>query len=235
MEIIKLSSRLQAIANLVPLGAKVADIGTDHGYIPVWLAQTGVAEKLAAADINKGPLEHAKQTATEYGVFDMIHFELCCGLSFCSSSEYDTVIIAGMGGELIASILEAAPWTKQGTRLILQPNSRIHILTAWLIENGYMFEHTQLVKDTGKIYQILVVRGGESTPITKESERLVHDLYFINRDPLLKEYLDHLLSRYKAAERGMLLGKKDSPDLERTQTLIRDLEHMRKEVATWQL
>lgn len=234
MESIKLSNRLQAIASFVPHGANVADIGTDHGYIPVWLAQNEIANKLVAADIHKGPLEHAMQTAQMHHVYDHIDFRLCNGLDFPGSAEYDTVIIAGMGGEMIASIIEAAPWTLQNTTLILQPNSRIQTLVVWLTEHGYTIADTKLVKEAGKFYQILVVTAGECSPIASEAKCLVYQTYFKNQDPLLPEYLDSLLSRYKAAEQGMLTGKNKHPDLERTQSLIRDLEEMKKETETWQ-
>lgn len=234
MELLKLSDRLQAIASYVPQGAKVADIGTDHGYIPVWLAQNKIAEKLTAADINKGPLQHARQTAAEHGVTDRINFKLCSGLDFPDAHEHDTVIIAGMGGELITSILAAAPWTKNGARLILQPNSKIQVLVAWLLENGYMIEDAQLVKDAGKLYQILIVCGGSADPLTTEAEHLVHVRYFEKREPLLGEYLNALLTRYRAAQNGMLAGKRDNPELQRVQALIKDLARMKEEVDAWQ-
>lgn len=234
MEAIKLSNRLRTIAAFVPQGANVADIGTDHGYIPVWLAQNGIANRIAAADINRGPLRHAEETAAQYGVTDQIHFALCSGLEFEGSAEYDTVIIAGMGGELIASILSAAPWTKQqDTTLILQPNSRIPYLVEWLLDNGYTIVDAKLVKDAGKLYQILVVKGGEAERIGRESDRLINRLYFLHRDPLLGEYLDTLLRRYRNAEKGMLSGKTEDPDLEKTRTMINDLEKMKKEVTLW--
>lgn len=235
MDNIKLSNRLQAIAAFVSPGANVADIGTDHGYIPVWLAQNRIAHKIVAADINKGPLEHAKATANDYNVTEHIHFELCDGLNFPHCGEYDTIIIAGMGGELICSILEAAPWTKNDTTLILQPNSKISDLVQWLIENGYKIKQAKLVKDAGKFYQVMVVCAGQSAMIHKESGRLIHNLYFSQQDPLLLEYIDSLLLRYKAAEKGMRMGKSPMNDLARIQLLINDLEEMKKEAKAWQL
>ena len=235
MAIIKLSNRLQTIASFVSQGSKVADIGTDHGYIPVWLAQNEIALQITAADINKGPLEHAQKTAAEYGVSDQISFRLCGGLAFPDSIENDTIIIAGMGGELIASILEAAPWTKKNTKLILQPNTKIQDLVDWLTHNGYSIQHTQLVKEAGKYYQILVVIGGETAHIPNEANRLVHDLYFERKDPLLSEYLTHLLNRYQHAEQGMLTSKKESDELTRVQALIAQLKQMKKETELWQL
>lgn len=236
MEFIKLSKRLRAIADFVPKGAKVADIGTDHGYIPVWLAQNHLADMIAAADINRGPLDHAKETAERYGVYDRIRFALCSGLEFECSNEYDTVIIAGMGGELIASILEAAPWTNQKeTTLILQPNSRIPHLVRWLTTNHYTIVDVSLVKDAGKLYQILVVKPGVSEVIDSEPRGLVNALYFEKKDPLLGEYLDVLLKRYTAAERGMLSGRAEDDALAETQNMIAALSEMKKEVEAWQL
>lgn len=235
MEYIKLSNRLRAIADYVPKGAKAADIGTDHGYIPVWLAQNGIARQIAAADINRGPLQHAKETAMQYEVFEHIRFELCSGLEFEGCSDYDAVIIAGMGGELIASILAAAPWTKQkDMTLILQPNSRIPHLVEWLNDSGYFIENCRLVQDAGKLYQILIVKPGHGQPTERESERLVNSLYFEHRDPLLGAYLDTLLKRYRNAEKGMLSGKTEEPELNKTRTMIADLERMKEEVAQWQ-
>ena len=236
MEIIKLSKRLRAIAEFVPHGSSVADIGTDHGYIPVWLAQNNISHKLAAADINRGPLEHAKETAARFGVSDRIRFALCSGLSFDGSNEYDTIIIAGMGGELIASILEAAPWAnQQDTTFILQPNSRIPHLMEWLVDHGYKLVDASLVKDAGKLYQILVIKPGRGEVIPEEASRLVNRFYFEKKDPLLREYLDVLLKRYIAAEKGMCSGKNDECVLQQTRTLISALQEMKKETEQWQL
>lgn len=236
METIKLSTRLLALASFVPEGASVADIGTDHGYIPVWLAQNARTTKIAAADINKGPLDHAKETAAQYGVTESIRFELCSGLEFEDSGNYDTVIIAGMGGELIASILQAAPKSSLvQRRFILQPNSRIPYLVEWLQENDYTVIDTKLVKDAGKLYQILIVEFGEMEPISRESARLVLHHYMDKKDPLLCEYLDSLLKRYRAMERGMLQGKDDDPALGATREMICDLTAMKEAVQQWQL
>ncbi|MBQ3255817.1 MAG: SAM-dependent methyltransferase [Oscillospiraceae bacterium] len=236
MELIKLSKRLRAIADFVPKKANVADVGTDHGYIPVWLAQNHIAERIVAADINRGPLDHAMETASRYGVSHAIRFALCSGLSFEGSDAYDTIIVAGMGGELIASILEEAPWTnREGTTLILQPNSRIPHLVYWLTDHGFKISDVSIVKDAGKLYQILVVQSGKAEPILSEPYALVNRLYFEKKDPLLGEYLDSLLKRYMAAERGMQSGKSEDSALRETQIMIAALKDMKKEVEAWQL
>ena len=110
---LQLQPRLQCLADLVPQGARLADVGTDHGYLPVWLLQRGRMESAIASDINALPLDHARATAAEYGVTACIDFRLCPGLAKIGSEECDTVAIAGMGGETIIGILEAAPWTRE--------------------------------------------------------------------------------------------------------------------------
>ena len=124
MRPIELTPRLQAVAGLVPRGARLADVGTDHAYLPASLLQQGVIDTAVAADLRPGPLDRARATAERYGLTEQISFRLCDGLSGILPEEADTVVIAGMGGETIAAILSAAPWVREeGKRLILQPMS----------------------------------------------------------------------------------------------------------------
>ena len=130
---LQLQPRLQCIASLVPKGARLADIGTDHGYLPVYLLQEGTIGHAIASDINALPLAHARATAAEYGVTEKLDFRLCPGLAKLRPEECDTVAIAGMGGETILGILEAAPWTRDGAHtLILQPQTKADLLRRWL-------------------------------------------------------------------------------------------------------
>lgn len=156
---LQLAPRLQLLADLVPQGARLADIGTDHGYLPVWLLQQGRISSAIAADIGAGPLEHARRTAREYDVYGLA-FRLCDGLSAIAPDEADTLVIAGMGGETIIHILESAPWTR-GCTLLLQPQTKIELLRAWLREHGYAADAERLVEDKGKLYLVLSVRGAE--------------------------------------------------------------------------
>lgn len=233
MEQIKLSPRLKAIAEQIPMGSSVADIGTDHGYIPVWLAQSGGYGAIAATDIRSGPLENAKKAAAAYDVGNKISFSLCCGLNFPKSDRYQTVVIAGMGGEQITSILQDAAWTKNGTLLILQPNSKIDSLNEWLTCNGYRIRKVKLVKDSGRIYQILVVSGG-SEPSYTHAQQLIHPLYLEQRDPLLPEYLDGLIKKYTAAVNGMRQSRHDTFSLMETEDILTSLINMREEADRWQ-
>ena len=132
-----LSSRLAAVAALVPSGARLADIGTDHACLPVSLLLEGRIDHAIAADVRKGPLDHARRTAEEYGVENQLDFRLCDGLAGIRADECDTITIAGMGGETIAGILSRAEWTREGKRLILQPQSTQEVLRDFLSRNGW--------------------------------------------------------------------------------------------------
>ena len=119
----------------------------------------------------------------------------------------------------------SAPWTAQKpTTLILQPNSRIPHLMQWLVDHGFALVNCALVKDAGKLYQILIAQPGVGEQIDSEAHRLVNRIYFENRDPLLGEYLDSLLKRYTAAEKGMCTGKSDEEILANTRKLIAALQ-----------
>lgn len=163
---LELSPRLGAVAALVPAGAKLADIGTDHGYLPVSLILDGTIHGAVAADIRPGPLDHARRTAAEYHLTDRLDFRLCDGLVGISAEECDTITIAGMGGETIVGILAAAPWTKQGHCLILQPQSTQDVLRTYLAENGYRICSERVVREGDRWYPVLVVEGGEMEPLS---------------------------------------------------------------------
>ena len=129
MDHICLSPRLQMVADFVPPCACAADIGTDHGYLPIWLLQNGVIRSAIAADIHAGPLANARQSAAAYDLEERFRFVLADGLRFPDTQAADVVTIAGMGGETICAILAAAPWLRQGKQLVLQPQSKVPELT----------------------------------------------------------------------------------------------------------
>ena len=112
MSKLELSPRLAAIAAQVPQGARLADIGTDHAYLPTALLLAGRIERAVASDVREGPLQRGRETARHYGQEENITFRCCDGLEGLTPDQADTVVIAGMGGELIARILSQAPWTR---------------------------------------------------------------------------------------------------------------------------
>lgn len=135
---INLTPRLLAVASLVKGGGIVADIGTDHGYLPVYLIESGKIKGAIAADIGKMPLENARKAVKEYGMSDKIELRLSDGLKAFNSTEVDEIIFAGMGGTLIADKLCETPWIKnQKLHLVFQPQSRAEDLRRFLYSNGF--------------------------------------------------------------------------------------------------
>ncbi|MCL2663938.1 MAG: class I SAM-dependent methyltransferase [Oscillospiraceae bacterium] len=159
MKYINLSNRLRALTELIDIGAAVADIGADHGYLSIYLAQSRRATRIIATDISIGSLSAARRFANDYDVTESITFMVTPGLDGITAADVDTVVIAGIGGETMLQILENAPWTKSETvKLILQPQSKIDLLCRFLYNNGYNIRETRSVVDKGKSYSIIVVR-----------------------------------------------------------------------------
>ena len=203
-EQLHLQPRLRLLADLVPQGARLADIGTDHGYLPVYLLQKGRIISAIAADIGQAPLDHARRTAQHYGVTDGLRFLCCDGLQGIGPEDADTVVIAGMGGETIIHILSQAPWTKAGnTLLLLQPMTKQEDLRRWLNENGYAQSAERLVRDKDYLYPVFTVFGGEQPPLSAGE---IYGGVDIEVDPLAGEYLDQRIRRLSQAEAGLLKG-----------------------------
>lgn len=140
MRPIQLSPRLRSVADLVPQNAVLADIGTDHGFLPIYLLQRNQIKRAVAADLREGPLSKAKANTEKYGLSDRMEFRLCDGLSAVKPEDADTISIAGMGGETIAQILEAAPWTKDGNhKLLLQPMTSAYDLRNFSLNKAIPF------------------------------------------------------------------------------------------------
>ena len=197
---LELTPRLRLLADWVTSGDRIADVGTDHAYLPVWLLLNGKVSRAIASDLRRGPLERAKLTGAKYGVVESIDFRLCDGLSSVCSEEVDTVIIAGMGGETISSILDSAPWTADGRHtLLLQPMTRAEDLRAFLAEYGYRICREQLVLDRGTIYPVMSVTAGEMMLSLGQ----LHGGAALTRDPLEGRYLTEKILRLQGAVAGL--------------------------------
>ena len=159
MRTLKLKGRLALCARLAREGSRLADIGTDHAYLPISLCACGRIKRAIACDINPLPLESARANIAAYGLTDMIETRLCDGLSAVKADEADDIVIAGMGGELIAAILAACDWAKSpDKRFILQPMTRHEALTGWLYSNGFAVERQEAAFDEGKYYTVILAR-----------------------------------------------------------------------------
>lgn len=200
MKELVLQPRLRLLADMVPEGARLADVGTDHGYLPVFLLQKGRIAGAIASDIVPGPLQHARQAATEYEV-EGIDFRLCPGLDAIGAEEADTIVIAGMGGETIQAVLEAAPWTGDGGHLLLlQPMTKVEFLRKWLSDNGYSFTDERLVFDKDHLYPVFAVRGGRQLPLTLAQQ---YGGVLLDGDPLYADYLDERIGKLQKAINGL--------------------------------
>lgn len=185
----ELSKRLHAVAGLVTEGASVADIGTDHGYIPIYLIQEGIASKVIALDVKKGPLERARMHIVGHGLKGQIETRLSDGLRKVTPGEVDTMIAAGMGGGLIIHILEDSPETvKEISSFILQPQSEIDKVRRYLNEHGYRIVEERMVKESGKFYPMMQAVHGSGEPY-EEYEYLYGKRLLEEKDPVLRTYL----------------------------------------------
>ncbi len=159
----ELSKRLQAVADLVSEGLVVADVGTDHGYIPIYLIETKKSPKAFAMDVNKGPLLRAKEHIAEHGLEAYIETRLSDGVQALKKGECDCVVVAGMGGALTIKIMEEGKDIFRNLKeFVLQPQSELQKVRAYLYQNAYSIVEENMVLDDGKFYPMFRVINGQS-------------------------------------------------------------------------
>lgn len=184
------------LASFVPRGSVVADIGTDHGYLPVFLVSQGISPGAVAADINSGPLEAARSNIRQNGLANKIDTRLGNGLTVLKPGEADCIVIAGMGGGTIRDILSASPQVAlTASRLVLQPMADEGELRTYLINHGWRISAEELLLEDGRLYLILVAEKGTEAiddPLYLEiGPRLLE-----NKHPLLRELISKLELKY---------------------------------------
>lgn len=234
MRRLELSPRLRTAADLVPEGARLADVGTDHAYLPAALILEGKIPWAVAADLRRGPLDRARATVREYGLTDRVDFRLCDGLTGIRPGEVDAVAIAGMGGETIAAILSAAPWTREeDVPLILQPMSSMHDLRGWLQENGYKIEEERLAREGDALYAALSVHAGEMASLSPAELWAGKN----TNAPLRGEWLDRWIARTRQAVDGLARarGEEAIPRRRVLEAVLNGLIDMKKEWEQWQV
>lgn len=161
---ITISKRLAAIAAFVEQGADVADIGTDHGILPIYLCGQNMSRKAVAADLREGPLAAARTNIEKYGMEDQIELRMGSGVSVLKKEDpIDTIMIAGMGGPLIASILEEGKEliNELPSQLILQPNVAAVEVRQWLLNNGWALTDECMIEEENHYYEILSAKKGD--------------------------------------------------------------------------
>ena len=189
---IELSKRLQAVADLVSPGMRLADIGTDHAYIPIYLMENEKIPQAIAMDINKGPLELAEEHIKAHGLEQQIQTRLSDGMAKLQAGEADCAVIAGMGGALMIKILEEGRETAfQLQELVLQPQSELKKFRIYLLENGYRVLAEDMVYEDGKYYPMMKVKPGEMTGESWKPEELEYGKYLLDTaHPVLKQFLE---------------------------------------------
>lgn len=193
----QLSKRMKAVADLAGMGDCLADVGTDHGYIPIYLLEERRFQRGIAMDVHEGPLLRARENIQSHGLSDRISCRLGDGLERLGKGEADTVVIAGMGGSLIIRILtEGAEVLKEVSRLVLQPQSEIAKVRDFLQEQGYQIEKEHMVLDEGKYYQAMRVVHGRMEKLLPEEAKYGSFLLKEN-DSCLKEYLNREEQKFR--------------------------------------
>ena len=195
---IHLSKRLTALANMVTDGNRLADIGTDHGYIPIYLCQTGKIPSALAMDIGKGPLQQAQTHIAEHGLSEQIKTRLSDGMAALQFGEADTILIAGMGGGLVMKILsEGAEKLTGKEELILQPQSEIALVREFLRVRNFQILNEDMILEDGKYYPMMKVSQQKAAEQTKILPQEVADgfgpVLLQKRHPVLKEWLEREL------------------------------------------
>lgn len=187
-----LSERLKTIAGLVPIGSKVADVGTDHGYLSVFMAEKGIADFVLATDINEKPLKNAEKTVSQ-SCRSNIELRLCDGLAGISPDEINCAVIAGMGAEVIVHILSSCEWIKsEKYTLILQPMTSPEILRKYLCDNGFCIYTEKAVAENKKLYSIMAVK------YTGEKNHYPDFFYYTGKlDPKDSQSEQYLLKQYR--------------------------------------
>ena len=227
-----ISKRLLCCASMVQSGARVADIGTDHGYLGIYLLQSGAARHVIACDLRKDPLENARRNAKLFGADGEMELRLSDGLEKILPDEVDTVVMAGMGGDLIQKILSQCPWRKrEGLQFILQPQSAGNVLRRWLCEDGFEIQREEPVQDGHFLYTVMELRQGEPSPLTPGTEYASPAL-LKGESPLVGMYLARVETALQETVRGLTNAEKQRPErLAYFGQALLEIQEMRKNYA----
>jgi len=210
---VKLKSRLAAVASLVPYGSVVADIGTDHAYLPVHLVQEKACPRVIAVEKSQLNCRLAQETVNLFNLNHKVEVRWGNGLLALDEADgVEVVVIAGLGGKTACRMLLAAGERLSSyRRIVLQAQGDVPLLRRWLVSNGFRFAQEKLVKEKDHFYEIMAVERGKQQivePILLEIGPTLLD----EKDPLLVSYLEHKLKRYEDVMQGLLLSRKGKED-----------------------
>ncbi len=221
----KLSERLLSCASLVTPGSIVADVGTDHGYLAIYLLEQNICPVVYASDLREGPLSAARRNAQKAGYSDRIVYCLSDGLQELPMDQIDTVICAGMGGDTIIHILEAEPAVCDNTiQLVLQPQSKVADLRCWLASHGFTIRKEVLSLDGKFLYSAMDASWTGEIRELKLSQALIPDTLLKSGDPLFCRYF----SRVNDSLQATILGLKKAN--QRNEALLAEYEKAHREL-----
>lgn len=201
MRLFSLDNRLSLCASLIREGVALADIGTDHAYLPVWLVLNNKINSALACDINKGPLKSGSDTISRYSLDDKIETRLSDGLSKVSAAECDDIVIAGMGAELIVKILSECSWAKtEHKHYILQPMTKCELLISWLYENGFEIISQKACESDSKHYTVMLVHYTGNCQSVSTLFSYIGKLDPNDKDSV--DYICHIISHLKKRSLG---------------------------------
>ena len=229
MEIEKMiTPRFRKILELIPNCNTVADIGTDHAYIPVYLVNKGVAKKAIAMDLREGPLKRAEATVVKYNAKDKTELRLSDGLEKLLPDEADVIVIAGMGGLLINEILEKNAKKHKNALFVLQPMTAEVEVRKYLEDNGFVIVDERLAREDNKIYQVMSVRFG-NMKIENEVNYHLGIKLFENNDENLEYAINKLIKKYEVILQGLKTAKNaDNEKADYAKMMIEELGKIRK-------
>lgn len=200
---LKLSERLKLCAEMITCDKNIADIGTDHAYIPIWLALNGKIKSALACDIKKGPLENASKNIEKYSLSNIIETRLSDGLLNIKANEVDEIIIAGMGGNIISNILSRCPWdNKKSKTFILQPMKYEERIREFLAENGYIIEKEKATICSGKVYTAMKVTYSGKLQKIESYEKYIGKLSENYSYPAAQAYIKKQIKNLKNHLKG---------------------------------
>ncbi len=227
----KLSKRLDALAQLVPYGLKVVDVGCDHGFLPCILVQKEISPFIIGVDVHKGPYKAACRTVEAYGLTDCVDVRLGDGLLPVKPGEAEVAILAGIGGSTIKDILEQSPLVvEQLKRLILQPMTGEDVVRHWLTSHGWVIVAEEIIAEDGRLYQIIAAEKGQAKKL-EDIEVGYGPLLIKKRHELLPE----LLKKDVAAVQDILaqLAKSESSESQIKHKEFQNKLAKMKELEEW--
>lgn len=220
----KISKRLCTAASFVRDGAVVADIGTDHAYLPIFLALNGKIKSAYASDINTGPIERANENIEKYGLKNIITTKVAPGLDGIENIKPSDIVICGMGGELIIKILENSPYIRdESVRLILQPMTHVKDVREYL-QNGFYTIAENIIVEDGKIYQVLCLQYDGAFHPLSDVEKELGKFNIENNSESFKILLNSTIAKNQKRREGLLKGGYDTKEIDE---VIKELESLK--------